>query len=165
MEECSEAASRLAAFAGLPFAATLSDVHHEVFSTHKHRLPIPLARRAEHYYSEVARVQKGAAAWKAGELAEFGDLMLESCQSSIEQYECGSPPIHDLQRIVATADGAIGARFNGGGFGGCVVGFFQPDRAPAAARQILEAYRNRHPDVADKAAVYLTESADGVKRI
>ena len=96
-------------------------------------------------------------------MEEFGRLMFESCRSSIEQYECGTPPIHDLQQIVASAEGMIGARFSGGGFGGCVVGFVRPENAALAAADIQESYRKLHPEVAAQAAVYLAQSADGVR--
>ncbi len=89
--------------------------------------------------------------------------MVESCQSSIEQYECGSPAIHDLQQIVSSADGVIGSRFGGGGFGGCVVGLVTTDRTDNAARQIRDAYLKNHPETAGQAAVYLASSADGVR--
>jgi galactokinase/galacturonokinase len=89
--------------------------------------------------------------------------MLASCQSSIEQYECGSPAIHDLQQIASAADGVYGSRYSGGGFGGCVIGFVKPTHAAVAAEDIQEAYRRQHPEVADQAAVYLAETADGAR--
>ena len=102
-------------------------------------------------------------AWQEGRLEDFGRLMVESCHSSIEQYECGSPAIHDLQQIVSSADGVIGSRFGGGGFGGCVVGLVAPDRATEAVRDIRDAYLKCHPEATGHAAVYLAESADGVR--
>ena len=57
----------------------------------------------------------------------------------------------------------LGSRFMGGGFGGCVVGFVKINRAEAAAAAIQQAYRKLHPEVADEAMVYLTDSADGVR--
>jgi len=65
--------------------------------------------------------------------------------------------------IVSSADGMLGSRFMGGGFGGCVVGFVKHDRAAAAAGDIQQAYRELHPEAADQAMVYLTDSADGAR--
>ena len=149
--------------AGSGPAAVLSDVSESDFFQYGHRLAPHLGRRAHHYFSELRRVAEGVEAWQAGRMEDFGRLMLESCRSSIEQYECGSPPIHDLQQIVASAAGVIGARFSGGGFGGCVVGFVRPDNAELAAAEIQETYRKLHPEVADHAAVYLAQSAEGVR--
>jgi galactokinase len=65
--------------------------------------------------------------------------------------------------IVSSADGMLGSRFMGGGFGGCVVGFVKHDRAAAAAGDIRQAYCKLHPEVADQAMVYLANSADGIR--
>ena len=102
-------------------------------------------------------------AWDKGSIEEFGQLMSESCKSSIEQYECGIQAIYDLQQIVSAADGILGSRFMGGGFGGCVVGFVKHSRAAAAAADIQASYRKLHPEVAGQSAVYLAHSDDGVR--
>jgi len=163
VQECRQAAAELSRLAGAGPAAVLSDVAAEDFFQFGHRLAAHLTRRARHYFSEVQRVTEGLAAWQDGRMEDFGRLMFESCRSSIEQYECGSPPIHDLQQIVASAEGVIGSRFSGGGFGGCVVGFVRPDTAKQAAADIQETYRKLHPEVAEQACVYLAQSADGVR--
>jgi galacturonokinase len=161
VQECREAAAQLARMEGLEPVQTLSDVSQETFERYGHQLAPHLGRRARHYFSEVQRVHQGLEAWQKGAIEEFGQLMLASCQSSIEQYECGSPAIHDLQQIVSAADGVYGSRYSGGGFGGCVIGFVKPTHAAVAAEDIQEAYRKQHPEVADQAAVYLAETADG----
>jgi hypothetical protein len=74
---------------------------------------------------------------------------------------CGSPAIHDLQQIVSAAEGVYGSRCSGSGFGGCVIGFVKPTHAAAVAKHICKAYGKQHPEVADQAAVYLAETADG----
>ena len=163
VEECREAASLLGQREGNPKAEILSDVSEASFQRHGNTLPSHLFRRAHHFFSEVKRVEEGLAAWKEGRLDDFGRLMFDSCQSSIEHYECGSQAIHDLQQIVGATDGMIGSRFSGGGFGGCVIGFVHPSRAEDAVANIQFAYQKCHPEVADHAAVYFTGSTDGVK--
>jgi galactokinase len=140
-------------------------VDQEVFLRYGHRLQPHIGRRAQHFFDETQRVQAGLAAWNNGLIEEFGHLMSESCKSSIEQYECGVQAIYDLQQIVSAADGVIGSRFMGGGFGGCVVGFVRPSHAAAAVADIQASYRKIHPEVADQAAVYLAQSDDGVRFI
>jgi galactokinase/galacturonokinase len=163
VQECREAAAELARLAGSPAALKLADVSEQAFQQHGHQLADHLQRRAAHFFSEVDRVQRGLKAWQEGRLEDFGRLMVESCQSSIEKYECGSPAIHDLQLIVSSAEGVIGSRFGGGGFGGCVVGLVATDRAVDAVRDILDAYLKRHPEATGQAAFYLARSADGVR--
>ena len=123
----------------------------------------PLARRARHFFDECSRVADGVVAWQAGDLHAFGALMRTSCESSIALYECGSPAMHALQRIVCMTPGIIGARFSGGGYGGCVIAFAQPAHATPAAAAIQAAYSAAYPDAAKRAAVYLTASAPGLR--
>jgi len=80
-----------------------------------------------------------------------------------EEYECGVQAIYDLQQIVNAADGVLGSRFMGGGFGGCVVGFVKSSHAPVVVADIQASYRKLHPEVAAQAAVYLAQSDDGVR--
>lgn len=47
------------------------------------------ARRAEHFFTETARVAEGAALWEAGDIAAFGQLMNASGRSSAHNYEAG----------------------------------------------------------------------------
>jgi galactokinase/galacturonokinase len=161
VRECREAAAQLARMEGREAVQTLSDIPQETFERYGHQLAPHLERRARHYFTEVQRLHQGLDAWQKGSIEEFGHLMLASCQSSIEQYECGSPAIHDLQQIVSAADGVYGSRFSGGGFGGCVIGFVKPTHAAVLAEDVYKSYRKQHPEVADQAAVYLAETADG----
>ena len=49
----------------------------------KDRLPELWRRRAEHYYSEFARGEKGAELWRKGDLEGYGQLVFESGKSSM----------------------------------------------------------------------------------
>jgi len=161
--ECREAARRLSRMCGCGPVDTLSEIPAEAFQRHGHKLPPEVGRRAEHFFGEMQRVHEGIAAWQQGLIEEFGRLMVESCRSSIDKYECGIRPIYDLQQIASSADGVFGSRFMGGGFGGCVVGLVETGKAAAAASDIRKAYRRLHPEAADQAKVYLARSADGVR--
>ena len=162
--ECCEAARLLSGFGGDAAAEQLGDVAEAVFEAYGRKLPEHLYLRARHFFSEKERVAKGVEAWEQGSMGTFGQLMNASCRSSIEDYECGSLPIHDLQQIVSQTRGVFGSRFSGGGFGGCVVGFVAPREAAAAVEDIKIAYQRRHPEVADAAGVYLADSVCGLER-
>jgi len=163
VQECREAARQLSQVSGCGPANILSDIPPLVFQQYGYKLAPALGRRAEHFFSEVQRVNDGLVAWREGRIEAFGRLMVESCRSSMESYECGIQPIYDLQQIVSSADGVVGSRFMGGGFGGCVVGIVKNSQAAPAAADIYKAYRQLHPEVADQAAVYLARSAGGVR--
>ncbi len=158
VEECEQAARLLAERARVAGARTLSDLPVDVFRRFGGELPPELGRRASHYYSEVARVETGRDLWHAADLVGFGELMNESCRSSIRDYECGSEPLKTLQEVVCSARGVFGSRFSGGGYGGCVVGLVAASAAEQAAKYILDAYADTHPEVREQARVFLTRS-------
>ena len=78
-DECKAAAYALMGYAGMDydtFANTrLRDVPFEVFEAYKDRLPELWRRRAEHYYSEFTRAEKGAELWRNG-YGKTGDVFL-----------------------------------------------------------------------------------------
>ena len=78
-DECKAAAYALMGYAGMDydtFANTrLRDVPFDVFESYKDRLPELWRRRAEHYYSEFARAEKGAELWRKGDLEGYGRLV------------------------------------------------------------------------------------------
>jgi galactokinase len=163
VDECRTAAAELSALGGNGESEVLGQVDRLTFERHGAALQKHIRRRAAHFFSESERVARGVEAWSSGNIDLFGQLMNESCRSSIEQYECGVPAVCDLQQIVSGADGVLGSRFMGGGFGGCVVGLVRSSSAENTAREIAAAYRQQHPEVADQAVVYLGRSDDGVR--
>ena len=93
-DECKAAAYALMGYAGMDydtFANTrLRDVPYEVFEAYKDRLPELWRRRAEHYYSEFARAEKGAELWRKGDLEGYGQLVFESGKYTRNVYYIGN---------------------------------------------------------------------------
>jgi galactokinase len=94
-------------------------------------LPEPLARRAEHVLSENDRVRATVAALHAGDLAAVGGLLDASHESLRESYEISTPAVEAAVQRLRRA-GAAGARMVGGGFGGSILGLFDPATPPPA---------------------------------
>jgi galacturonokinase len=162
--ECAEAATILLAAVGRKTEPPLlGNVSAEEYATHKHLLSGAPARRAAHFFSEVERVERGVAAWREGDIEEFGRLMTASGESSILNYECGSPPLIALYHILIETDGVYGARFSGAGFRGCCVALVKADSASRAADAVRASYTRRRPDLAQNARVLLCHSADGAR--
>jgi galactokinase len=160
--ECSEAARTLLAAAGRGNGrGVLGDVVAAEYAAFGGRLHGAPARRAAHYFSEVDRVARGVAAWRGGDLTAFGALMTESGESSIRNYECGSPPLIDLYRVLAAAPGVYGARFSGAGFRGCCVALVEPDAVDDVTRRVATEYSRLHHDLARSASVVVCETDDG----
>jgi galactokinase len=93
------------------------------------RLPEPLRRRACHVLGENERVRQAVGALRADDLAAIGDLLNASHQSLRENYEVSTPAVEAAVEALGRAD-ASGARLVGGGFGGSVLGLFEPGIAP-----------------------------------
>ncbi|MBX6312337.1 MAG: hypothetical protein IRY99_05370 [Isosphaeraceae bacterium] len=162
VDECAQAARTLLAAVGRDDPApVLGQVTAEEYAQYQHLLRDAPARRAAHFFSEVDRVGRGIEAWRAGDLATFGSLMTASGESSIRNYECGSPPLIDLYQRLIEADGVYGARFSGAGFRGCCVALVRPENAERVAARVREDYARRYPDLAGHASVVLCESDDG----
>lgn len=77
-------------------------------------------RRAKHVISENARVKRAAECLVRNDPASLGNLMDESHNSLLNDYEVSSQELDQLVGSLRSA-GALGARLTGAGFGGCVV--------------------------------------------
>jgi galactokinase len=154
--ECRQAASLLR-----DGAQVLSDVPRDLFAEKKGTLPENLRRRAEHFYGEVERVDRGVEAWEDSDMQLFGQLMKQSCESSIRLYESGSEILIQLHEIASDTNGVYGSRFSGGGYGGCVVALAERGLAENAAMEIEEKFLAHHPELAS--AVYVVETSDGLR--
>jgi galacturonokinase len=163
VEECKRASTLLGELAGIEPANTLSEIPEEVYGRYRAALPENLMKRADHYFSEVRCVEDGFIYWRHGNWLNFGRLMNKSCNSSIENYESGSPALIKLQRIFSETNGVYGSRFCGGGYGGCVMGFVTPEFSDEDSSKLLENYLSSLPEAKGKAAVYRVKSDEGIR--
>ena len=162
VDECAEAARVLLAAAGRPDAPPLlGHVRADEYEAHARRLGRLAARRAAHFFGEVERVRQGVEAWTRGDLARFGALMIASGESSVANYECGSPPLIALFRSLGARDGVHGARFSGAGFRGCCVALVDPDAVADVIDRVAEDYTRRHPELAARGGFAVCETGDG----
>jgi len=154
--ECHEAAALMQAG-----GQKLGDVPCEIFEAKKMSLPENLRRRAEHFFSEVERVRLGRQAWAESDAIRFGQLMNQSCESSIKHYEVGSEVLIQLHEIISTTSGVYGSRFSGGGYGGCVVALAKRDTAEKACAEIAGKFSALHPELSSN--VFVAETGDGLQ--
>lgn len=167
VDEAKSAAYALMAYAGMEYGkfneARLRDVPRDVYEQHKEKLPENWRKRAEHFYTEFARVQQGAEAWRRGDLEGYGRLSFESGHSSIYNWETGSDELRTLYEIMKNTDGIYGGRFSGAGFKGCCMALIDPAFAEKIERQVREAYLKVFPSLEGKYSFHLCSSADGVE--
>lgn len=169
VDECWSAAYALKAYAGIEYGkfgdSVLREVPYEVYLRYKERLPENFAKRAEHWYTEYVRVEKGVAAWRRGDLEEYGRLSFESGRSSIDNWESGSPQMIELYEIMAKTEGIYGGRFSGAGFKGCCVGLIDPAYEDAISENVTRAYLKAFPELEGKFSIHICESANGVMHL
>ena len=162
--ECREAARTLLSAAGRPDAEpVLGNLSAEEYEAHRSALAGAPAKRARHFFSEQARVAAGEGAWRDGDLSRLGRLVTASGESSIANYECGSPPLVDLFQILVQSDGVFGARFSGAGFRGCCIALARPEAVAAVESTVLAGYRERQPALVARAFVQACASDDGAR--
>ncbi len=167
VDECRSAAYALKAYAGMEYGkfeeTNLRDVPIEVFHQYKDRLPDSWRKRAEHWYTEFDRVQRGAEAWRRGDIEAYGRLSFESGYSSIHNWETGSPELIKLYEIMVKTRGIYGGRFSGAGFKGCCLGIIDPAYEADIIETVTREYLKAFPHLEGKYSVHICESADGVK--
>ena len=157
VEECHEAARILLERGGRAASRRplLSDVEPELFDRFAAELPESLRRRATHFFGERRRVIDGVEAWRRGDLARFGELMSASGESSIRNYECGTPEMVTLYELLRETPGVYGARFSGAGFGGSCVALADPAAGEEIADAVSRGYAAAHPGAAANARCHL----------
>ncbi len=166
VDECRSAAYALKAYAGMDYGkfeeTNLRDVPYEVYLEYKDKLPENWRKRAEHWYTEFDRVQRGAEAFRNGDIEEFGRLSFESGKSSIYNWETGSPELKKLYEIMTHTEGIYGGRFSGAGFKGCCMALINPDYEERIIESVTREYLEAFPHLEGKYSVHICESADGV---
>lgn len=167
VDECRSAAYALKAFSGMEYGkfneTNLRDIPYETYLQYRNMLPEAWCRRAEHWYTEFDRVQKGAEAWRKGDIEAYGRLSFESGRSSICNWETGSPELKALYEIMTRTEGIYGGRFSGAGFKGCCMALIDPDFEDKIKETIEREYLKEFPKLKGKYSAHICESADGVK--
>ncbi len=166
VDECRSAGYALKAFSGMQYGkfneTNLRDVPREIYDQYKDKLPENWRKRAEHWYTEFERVQKGAEAWRNGDIDTFGKLIFQSGNSSIYNYETGSPELKKLYELMTETEGIYGGRFSGAGFKGCCMALIDPAYEKSILEKVEKDYLAAFPHLRGKYSAYICESADGV---
>ena len=134
----------------------------QVYDKYRDRLPHAWQLRAEHWFSEFERVERGAEAWRCGDLETYGRLSFESGWSSINNWQTGSPELKALYDIMTHTEGIYGGRFSGAGFKGCCMALIDPAYEESICRSVSEEYLRAFPLLKDKFSTYVCQSADGL---
>ena len=165
--ECKTAAWNMLAYTEQPlktFDKTfLRDIPKATFDKTRIAMPARFARRAEHFYSEYRRVRQGVTAWETGNLKLFGKLSFDSCESSIHNYESGSPELIAIYEIMRSLPGVYGGRFSGAGFKGACIALVDPARKAEIEKVLTERYLEQFPEYERTFQVFWVKPDDGAR--
>jgi galactokinase len=101
-----------------------------------------LRRRAGHVVTEIDRVEQVVEALAADDWARVGSAFIASHASMRDDFEISCDEL-DLAVETAVAEGALGARMTGGGFGGSAIALVRSDDADRVAGRIGAAFSDR----------------------
>lgn len=167
VSECKTAAWNMLAYMDQPLKSLdktfLRDVPKSVFEKTRIAMPARFARRAEHFYSEYRRVRQGVTAWESGNLKLFGKLSMDSCESSIHNYECGSPELIAIYDIMKGMKGVYGGRFSGAGFKGAVIAIVDPAYKESIEKELTARYLEQFPEYENTFKVFWVRPDDGAR--
>lgn len=165
--ECKTAAWNMLAYTDQPlktFDKTfLRDIPKATFDKTRIAMPARFARRAEHFYSEYRRVRQGVTAWETGNMKLFGKLSFDSCESSIHNYECGSPELIAIYEIMRSLPGVYGGRFSGAGFKGACIALVDPAYKEDIQKVLTEKYLEQFPEYEKTFQVFWVKPDDGAR--
>ena len=119
--------------------------------------------RRLHSYSEYRRVRQGVTAWETGNLKLFGKLSFDSCESSIHNYECGSPELIAIYEIMRELPGVWGGRFSGAGFKGACVAIVDPAYKEEIEIELTKRYLEQFPEYENTFKCYFVKPDDGAR--
>lgn len=166
VSECKTAAWIMQAYEDIPLKdlsdTRLHDIPESVFMKYEKAMPERFAKRARHFYTECDRVNSGVEAWKAGDIVKFGQYIFESCESSMNNYECGSPELISIFMIMKQTEGIYGGRFSGAGFKGACIALVDPQKEDDIRRYVTEEYLKQYPQYKETFEVFFCDPCNGV---
>jgi len=165
--ECKTAAWNMLAYMDQPLKSFdktfLRDIPKATYEKTKIAMPSRFARRAEHFYTEYRRVRQGVTAWETGNLKLFGKLSFDSCESSIHNYECGSPELIAIYDIMRSLSGVYGGRFSGAGFKGACIALVDPEQKEQIESQLTQRYLEQFPEYEQTFQVFWVSPDEGAR--
>ncbi len=101
-----------------------------------------ISRRTKHIVTENQRVIDTAAALDQKRWLKVGELLTEAHASYRDDFEASCEEV-DVAVDLLLAEGAVGARLTGGGFGGVAISLMPTDRIEVASAAVESAYSTR----------------------
>ena len=158
--DCERALAQLQAYKPL---AHLCDLSPEEFEEAKSFIKDENAlKRATHAVYENQRTKDAYAALCAGDMSEFGNLLIEGHASMRDLYEATGPELDAIVDAALAQPGVIGARMMGGGFGGCALALLRQAALGNFKAGVSQRYKDR---IGYAPSFYPADIDDGAKEI
>ncbi len=142
-QQCETASQTLGNRLGRP-VRDLRDISVLDFVDSQDILDDVLRRRVRHVVYENQRVLQGVDALKENDIGRLGELMVQSHESSRDNFENSCPELDWLVEESKTIPGWFGAKLTGGGFGGSTVNLVEPDKTDAFVQAIQERFNEKY---------------------
>ena len=152
-QSCEEAAKVLG-------VTSLRDVTAENLEASKDLLDDVVYKRARHVVTENERVVKTVELLSTSGPKAIGQLMIESHASMRDDFQISISEL-DVAVETAIAEGAIGARMTGGGFGGAAIALIDSSKAASLTAALLEIFNNHG---FEKPEIFKVTADEGARR-
>ncbi|OPJ63361.1 galactokinase [Clostridium oryzae] len=97
-------------------------------------------KRVEHAVYENERVKQAYECLNKGQLEKFGQLLTGSHNSLRDLYEVTGKELDAIVAAALNAEGCIGARMTGAGFGGCAIALVKKASVETFEKQVAKEY-------------------------
>jgi galactokinase len=142
---------------------SLGEISIEEFEANKNLIENETDRkRAKHAVYENQRTLEAFDELKAGNIARFGELMNESHISLRDDYEVTGDALDTLVELAWEAEGTIGSRMTGAGFGGCTVSIVKNENIDNFIKNVGEKYKEK---IGLTAEFYIADIGDGAREL
>lgn len=121
-----------------------------------------IRKRVRHIVYENNRVLKAVKALEENDLTSFGQLMIQSHLSLMDDYEVTGEELDTLVKEALKVDGVLGSRMTGAGFGGCTVSLVK-DNAVEEFKKIVS--RNYKAIIGYEPTIYVVGIGEGARKI
>ncbi len=118
--------------------------------------------RAKHVVYECDRVKQAFKALSEGDIEVFGELLNQSHYSLRDLYEVTGKELDALSGAAREADGCIGSRMTGAGFGGCTVSIVHKDKVEQFVKTVGKQYKEA---IGYEAIFYATSVENGAQEL
>jgi galactokinase len=98
---------------------------------------------AHHVISEIARVVAGEKSLRGNDMAQFGQFMFQSHESSRDFLKNSTEELDVLVALARQHPACLGARLTGGGFGGATINMVTHHEAESFIAHMVAGYEKQ----------------------